>query len=168
MFVIEEIDLRSDHAQIMQTLEESLLCFGGAKFLRVAPKPETDTLLPGIINQFFYLRIAPTRPESLNHVIFEAEFSGPAAEILHLFESVAAAIQIFPDRAARLDPGSIDALRQKFWVRWRRQIANSVRIYERVQIFADHDHAPWSSDRAANLRGRRSSIDVVAVAQAKG
>ena len=41
------------------------------------------------------LRVAPARPETLDDVVLDAEFTGPSAELLDFLKRVAAAIKIF-------------------------------------------------------------------------
>ena len=59
VFVIEKIDLRPDHAEVVQPLEELLARLGRPQFARMPPEPEPDAALARIVDQFLDLLVAP-------------------------------------------------------------------------------------------------------------
>ena len=110
VLVVEEVNLRANDSQAVKPREKLRARSRGTQFPGVAPEPETHALLPRVIHQFADLVIAPSRPEALNDVILKAQLPGQTREFLHALEGVGAAIEVFPDSPAGLDPPGVDAL----------------------------------------------------------
>src|SRR5439155_16521310 len=94
VFVIEKVDLGPDHSKLVELPEELFARVRGSKLSRMFPEPKSDTPLPRVVHEVLDLLVGPARPEPVNDVILEAEFTGPAAGLLHLLERVRAAVQI--------------------------------------------------------------------------
>src|ERR1044071_3907822 len=92
----------------------------------MARKPKTYTAFARIADKISDLVIRPSRPEAFDDVIFKAKLTGPPREILHVFEGIRAAVQIFPNGPSRLDPFSREALGEIFWTRRRANVRDEI------------------------------------------
>src|SRR3989442_15916320 len=102
--MVEEINLRSDNAKVLQLLEEVLALFGRAKPPRVFPEPKTQAALPGVLHEFLDFLIAPAGPIAFDHVVFETQFARETAEFFGSFQRAVAAVHVFPNGATWLEP----------------------------------------------------------------
>src|SRR6266853_1157730 len=91
-FVIKEVDLGAAYADVAQHFEKFLSRFRSAQILAVLPEPHANSLLPGIIDDFFPLLWRPFAPETLDDVVFETELSRHAGEFLHAIRAVGTTI----------------------------------------------------------------------------
>jgi len=65
VFVIEEVDLGADDAQVVEFLKELFACIRGSKLARMFPEPKSDTPLARVVHQFFDLLVGPSATRTL-------------------------------------------------------------------------------------------------------
>ena len=112
-FVIEEVELGAGDAQVAQHLEELLPSLGRAQLVGVPPEPHADALLARVADDVAPLVHRPLAPDAFDDVMLEAELAGQAGELLHALDALRPAVDVPPDRAARLHPGGLDPVRER-------------------------------------------------------
>src|SRR5262249_27255377 len=131
-FVIEEVNLRAGHPDALAEVEELFARFRRPQVAAVLPEEQSDFLLSREINRSAHLRLAPTRPEALDDLVLKSQLPGQLRKVLHLFQCVLAAIEVFPARAPWLQPLGLDARRKEFVVGRRRNVVDDVAVDQRV------------------------------------
>src|SRR5882724_2172558 len=118
--VIEKVDLRAYYPKVIAKLKEVAAIVGRSECAAVFPDPDAYFLLRGVVGKFPHLRFGPLLPETFHEVVFKSQLSCEPRKFFHTVKRVLAAIQVFPDSAARSDPFGVESPGKEFIV-WRRR-----------------------------------------------
>src|SRR4030095_1173766 len=104
--VVEEINLRADNAKRLALVEERALLFNRGQRPAVLPQPDPDMPCPGVGHEVAHLPVGPPLPQTLDHVVFEAELLAEAREGLHAVGGIVSAVEGAPHPASGTKPTS--------------------------------------------------------------
>src|SRR6185503_7361537 len=152
-FVIEKVNLRTDHSKISKQFEKLFASFGSSQILAVLPKPNPDLVLSRVLNKLSHLFFGPPLPETFHNVVFKSQLACKSGKLLHTVQGALSAVKVFPHSAARPYPSGVDAQRKKILVGLRGDVVDYVAVNQRIQIWADHHHSPGSGYCPCNGSG---------------
>src|SRR5258708_26497960 len=93
--------------------------------------------------------------------MLEAKLSSDAGEFFHAVDTLGTTVNVTPHRAARLDPWSLNSLREKLRIGRRAKIREYRAVHQGVQI-ADLHHSPRRGDGSRDRGCRTESLAFVA------
>ena len=102
--MIEEINLRACHAEVVQHLEELFARFGSAKLFAMFPEPDTYAQLARVSHNLFSPLGCPFAPKFLENAVVESQFRGHPREFLHALDALQTIVEVAPHCASGLNP----------------------------------------------------------------